>query len=160
MESKAQKLVGNLAPPPSGTIVIWFPDSVTTLRSPSCWSWKTSRESGRQYFGAGPGLGFVATFSSCTHVLSGTDGDANVPLGSVNSIAFFSSVPVGKKCDSTQTVAVRLIGGGFGFPGTLKSTLALQNVGSIVACTVQLSGDRHTMESHIVSAQMPQTNAT
>ena len=93
---------------------------------------------------------------SCTHVFSGTDGDANLPLGSVNSIAFFSSVPVGKKCDSVQTVAVRLIGGGFSFPGTLKFTLALQNTGSIVACTVQLSRCRYEMESHIVSAQMPQ----
>ena len=81
----------------------------------------------------------------CTHVFSGTDGDASLPLGSVNSIAFFSSVPVGEKCDSTQTVAVRLIGGGLGFPGTLKSTLALQNIGSIVACTVQLSRCRYAM---------------
>ena len=78
-------------------------------------------------------------WTSCTQVLSGTEGDPSVlPTKWVNSRAYFFSVPVGWKCDCVQTVAASLTGAGFGFPGTLKSTVALQNSGSIVACTVHL----------------------
>lgn len=74
-----------------------------------------------------------------TQVLRGVEGDPNVPLGSVNSIAYFLTVPVDNASDCVQMVAVRSTGGGFGLPGTLKSTLALQNIGSIVAYTFHLS---------------------
>ena len=81
----------------------------------------------------------VESACTSTQVLRGVDADAKVPLGSVNSIAYFVTVPVDRDSDCLQTVAVRLTGGGSFLPGTLKSTLALQNVGSIVAYTAHLS---------------------
>ena len=90
-----------------------------------------------QLFG-GMGLDLVMIFSNCTHIFRGVSGDASLPLGSVHSIAYFSRVPVGRYCDCVQTVAVRLTGGGLDFPGTLKSTMAVQNTGFIVACTAHL----------------------
>ena len=121
----------NLSSVPNAAMLSLFPDSVTSLLSPSCMSLKTSGDPSIQLFEP-------ATFSICTHVLSSTEGDANSPLGSVNSMAYFSSVPVGRERECVQTVAVRLTGGGFDFPGTLKFTLALQNTGFIVACTIHL----------------------
>ena len=78
----------------------------------------------------------MVTFSSCTHVFSGTDGNANLPLGSVNSIAFFTSVPVGKNRDNVQTVAMLMLVAGFSpgsFTGCLKYIMAVQDIRSMSA---------------------------
>ena len=84
-------------------------------------------------------------FSDCTHVFSGIEGGASVPLGSVHSMAYFSSVPEGSLCWSVQTVAVRLTGGGFFLLGTVKFTIAVQDIGSIVASTIHLSDEYGAM---------------
>ena len=80
-----------------------------------------------------------------THVFSGIVVDANALPTSVNSIAYFSTVPVGKERRSVQTVAKRSVGGGFRFPGTLKFTLVSQKFGSMFACTVHLRGTNDAM---------------
>ena len=123
---------------PNGAIDIRFSNSVTCLLSPSCWSLKASGDPSIQLLGAIPGLTCSTIFSICIHTFSGALGGASVPLGSVHSIAYFSIAPVGRARDCIQIVAVRLTGGGFNFPGTLKSTMAVHNTGFIVAFTVHL----------------------
>ena len=126
-------MIYNLSSLRNGVINRWSSESATFLLSSSCMSLKTIGAPSRQLLAA------IMASSACTHVFSGTEGAASVPLGSVHSMAYFLSVPVGTGSDIIQTVAVSLTAGGFGFPGTLKSTIAEHNFGSMEASTVQLS---------------------
>ena len=136
----AHREVHYLLSSPNGTITRRFPGRIcTSLLSPLCISLNTSGEPSIQLFRMVFCWDLSTAYSACvTHIFSGTEDDARLPPGLVKMIAVFPSVAVGRKRDCFQTVAVSLLGGGFGFPGTLKSTKALQNIGSIVACTFQL----------------------
>ena len=116
------------------------PDSVTNFWSPSSRSLKTIGEPSKQLPERVLGADLDIWFSSCSHTFSGVLGTSNsLPLGSVNSIAYFSTIPVDSARECVQTVAMSFTGGGLGFPGTLKSTTAVQLSGSIVARTAHLS---------------------
>jgi len=69
-------------------------------------------------------------------MLSGEPAFPKVPDGSVNSTLFLLEGDFA--FDMCQMVAERATGGGPGFPGTLKLTLALQKMGSSLACTAQV----------------------
>ena len=84
------------------------------------------------------GISNPAGRSICMYVVSGTPIGTRFPLTSVNSIAYFSTLPVGRERDSVQTVAKSSVGGGFGLSGTLKSTVASQNTRSRSAYTAHL----------------------
>ena len=95
--------------------------TVRNFLSPSCMSAKidfpNSGQSGASCFLDPP---------SSTQAFKTLVGGASFPLGSVNSKVAFSMAPSLKFSEAHHNVIRSFTGGGFGFPGTLKSMSALQ----------------------------------